>query len=41
MQWGIDPEARAIKEYEKRSDFSVKVTLIWLFPSGRLVASPD
>jgi len=41
MQWGIDHEARAIKEYEKRSGFSVKETGIWLFPSGHLAASPD
>ena len=41
MQWSIDHEAGAIKEYEVRTGLSVKETGIWLFPSGHLAASPD
>ncbi len=41
MQWGVDHEKDAIREYEKRTGRKVIETGIWIFPDGYLAASPD
>ena len=41
MQWGVDHEKDAIREYEKRTGKTVIETGIWIFPDGYLAASPD
>ena len=41
LEWGLDHESDAIREYEKQTCRVVKPTGIWLFPSGNLGGSPD
>ncbi len=41
LQWGLDHESDALREYEKQTCRVVKPTGIWLFPSGNLAGSPD
>ena len=41
IQWGVNNEAEAIKEFEKQTGLKVKETGIWLDESGILGASPD
>ena len=41
IQWGVNNEAEAIKEFEKKTGLKVKETGIWLDESGILGASPD
>jgi len=41
LQWGLDHESDALREYEIQTCRVVKPTGIWLFPSGNLGGSPD
>ena len=41
IQWGVNNEAEAIKEFEKKTGLKVEETGIWLGDSGILGASPD